>query len=94
MAIETGLAVTGNTYTLFCEIGWRVLDDGGQLTAITPRSFQNGARFREFRNRIREHLDIDRVHIWKNRSQLYGPQQVIQETTCWHGWKDQPNARR
>ena len=46
-AIKNGLAVTGNTYTLFCEIAWRALEEGGQLTAITPRSFQNGARFRE-----------------------------------------------
>ena len=93
-AIETGLAVTGNTYTLFCEMGWRVLEDWGQLTAITPRSFQHGARFREFRNRMREHLDIDRFHIWKNRSQLYGLQNVIQETTCWHGRKNHPSERR
>ena len=81
------LAVTGNTYTTFCEIAWRILRRRGQLTAITPRSFQNGPRFREFRRRLEEHVDLDRVHIWRNRGRLYGRQNVLQETVCWHGWR-------
>ena len=93
-AMAAGLAVTGNTYTLFCEIACGILRRGGQLAAITPRSFQNGPRFREFRKRMREYLDIDRFHIWKNRSRLYGRQNVIQETTCWHGWKNHLDERR
>ena len=81
------LAVTGNTYTTFCEIGWRILRRRGQLMAITPRSFQNGPRFREFRKRLEEHVDLDQMHMWRNRGRLYGRQNVLQETVCWHGWK-------
>ena len=43
---------------------------------------------------MREHLDVDRFHIWKNRRRLYGQQNVIQETTCWHGWKNHAKERR
>ena len=80
-----GLDYTGNVYTAFCELGWRSVRAGGQLAALTPRSFQNGKRFDEFRRRLQRTLDVDTVHVWRNRRTLFGTQDVIPETLCWHG---------
>ena len=80
-----GAATSANLYSAFCEIGWRSLRASGQITAITPRSFQNGTTFAEFRRRLDADVDIDCIHIWQNRRTLYGVQNVIQETVCWHG---------
>ena len=77
-----GAATRANLYSAFCEIGWRNLQAGGQITAITPRSFQNGSTFAEFRRRLEADVDIDCIHIWQNRRTLYGVQNVIQETVC------------
>ena len=89
-----GAATSANLYSAFCEIGWRNIQPGGQITAITPRSFQNGTTFAEFRRRLVVDVDIDCIHIWQNRRTLYGVQNVIQETVCWHGTvtKQHPEA--
>ena len=57
----------------------------GEIAALTPRSFQNGARFKFFRKRLNDAVDIDTLHIWRNRRTLFGTQDVLQETVCWHG---------
>ena len=62
-----GAATSANLYSAFCEIGWRNIQPGGQITAITPRSFQNGSTFAEFRRRLVVDVDIDCIHIWQNR---------------------------
>ena len=80
-----GAATSANLYSAFCEIGWRNLQAGGKVTAITPRSFRNGSTFAEFRRRLETDVDIDCIHIWQNRRTLYGVQNVVQETVCWHG---------
>ena len=90
-----GAATSANLYSAFCEIGWRNIQPGGQITATTPRSFQNGTTFAEFRRRLVVDVDIDCIHIWRNRRTLYGVQNVIQETVCWHGTitKQTPRGR-
>ena len=80
------LEYTGNVYTAFCELACRALRPNGQLSALTPRSFQNGKRFARFRRRLRQAVDVDTVHVWQNRHTLFGVQRVIQETVCWHGY--------
>ena len=80
-----GAATIANLYSAFCEIGWRSLRPGGQITAITPRSFQNGATFAEFRRRLEATWTSTASTIWQNRRTLYGVQNVLQETVCWHG---------
>ena len=89
-----GAATSANLYSAFCEIGWRNLQAGGQITATTPRSFQNGSTFAEFRRRLEADVDIDCIHIWQNRRTLYGVQNVIQETVCWHGTVTKGTPRR
>ena len=89
-----GAATSANLYSAFCEIGWRNIQPGGQITAITPRSFQNGSTFAEFRRRLVVDVDIDCIHIWQNRRTLYGVQNVIQETVCWHGTVTKRTPRR
>lgn len=40
---------TGNLYSAFVGLAIKLLEDGGELVAITPRSFCNGPYFNEFR---------------------------------------------
>src|SRR5205823_4473546 len=43
---------TSNVYTAFLWLTVRLLEDGGELVAITPRSFCNGPYFTPFRKEL------------------------------------------
>ena len=69
----------GNLYTAFLAIVTRLLVDGGQLVAITPRSFCNGPYFREFRNDFLRQVSLRRIHVFERRDQVFKDDEVLQE---------------
>lgn len=70
---------TPNLYAAFVAMGYLNLKPGGQLAALTPRSWTNGRTFREFRAHLLSHLSIDRIETFGTRTQ-FAQAGVVQET--------------
>ncbi|OQR65498.1 restriction endonuclease [Streptomyces maremycinicus] len=70
---------TSNLYSAFMALGVHLLSDGGQLMAITPRSFTNGPYFRPFRKYFLERMHLDRVHVFEARNRVFADTDVLQE---------------
>lgn len=68
-----------NLYAAFLALGVETLHKGGQLVAITPRSFANGPYFSKFRRRLLDLVAIDRVHTFESRSTVFADTAVLQE---------------
>lgn len=75
---------TSNLYTGFLALIARRLVLGGQLVAITPRSFCNGPYFKPFRCQFLESMELRRLHIFKSRTETFKEDKVLQETIIFH----------
>jgi adenine-specific DNA-methyltransferase len=67
-----------NIYAFFLAAAAQMLKPGGDLVAITPRSFCNGLYFRGFRHWFFERMALDRLHLFESRSEAF--QDVLQES--------------
>src|SRR5574343_110376 len=70
---------TTNLYTAFVALALLMLEDGGELVAITPRSFCNGTYFRPFRKMLLDRSAIRQVHVFKARNHAFKGDEVLQE---------------
>ncbi len=70
---------TSNLYSAFMALGVHLLNPGGQLLAITPRSFANGPYFRLFRQYFLNRMHLDRVHVFEARNKVFADTAVLQE---------------
>ena len=68
-----------NLYAAFMTLGVGALAAGGQLVAITPRSFANGPYFERFRKHLLSSIAVDRVHTFESRSAVFSDTGVLQE---------------
>jgi adenine-specific DNA-methyltransferase len=75
---------TTNLYAAFVALAVKALDQGGELVAITPRSFCNGTYFRPFRELILTHSALKRIHIFESRTHAFKADDVLQETVIFH----------
>jgi adenine-specific DNA-methyltransferase len=75
---EVGVEVT-NLYGAFLALAAALLEQHGQLAAITPRSFANGPYFRDFRRFFLERIRLDRLHVVESRSTTFADAEVLQE---------------
>lgn len=82
-----------NLYAAFLALGVAALDPGGQLVAITPRSFANGPYFAQFRRFLLERLSFDRVHIFESRSTVFSDTGVLQENVVFSGTRQGSNDK-
>lgn len=78
---------TSNLYTGFLSLIVRLLDDGGQMVAITPRSFCNGPYFRPFREDLLQQMALHRIHVFESRSAAFSANDVLQENIIFHATK-------
>jgi adenine-specific DNA-methyltransferase len=69
-----------NIYFLFLALSAQLLCAGGELVAITPRSFCNGLYFRDFRKWFLERMSLERIHIFESRTASFSDTGVLQET--------------
>lgn len=74
-----------NLYAAFLALGAAALKPGGQLAAITPRSFCNGPYFGAFRSFLLDQIALDRVHIFESRSTVFADTGVLQENVIFSG---------
>lgn len=75
---EVGLETT-NLYAAFVALSARRLRTGGELIAITPRSFCNGPYFTPFRRDLFRLGSLTHVHVFDSRSAAFGADEVLQE---------------
>ena len=69
-----------NIYALFVAMAAQLLRPGGELVAITPRSFCNGLYFREFRRQFFEHMSLARIHLFESRTETFKEARILQES--------------
>ena len=75
---------TSNLYAAFVWLALRQLVEGGELAAITPRSFCNGPYFRDFRRDLVARSVFQRVHVFNSRAEAFGRDEVLQENILFH----------
>lgn len=74
-----------NLYAGFVALATELLDDGGQLVAITPRSFTNGPYFRKFRKLLLDRIGLRQIHVFDSRGLAFADSEVLQENVILHG---------
>jgi adenine-specific DNA-methyltransferase len=78
---------TSNLYTGFLATAVKLLEPGGELVAITPRSFCNGSYFRPFRKAFLHAMALRRLHVFDSRQQAFRDDAVLQENVILHAVK-------
>lgn len=86
MLREVGIE-TSNLYTAFLSLALMLLLPGGELVAITPRSFCNGPYFKPFRKQLLDTMTIRRIHVFDSRQAAFQEDEVLQENVIFHGMK-------
>ena len=80
---------TTNLYSAFVALALIALKDGGELVAITPRSFCNGPYFRPFRELLLSKSALTKIHLFESRTQAFKGDEVLQENVIFHVVKGQ-----
>ncbi len=78
-----GLEVS-NLYAAFVWLSARMLVSGGEMVAITPRSFCNGPYFRRFRVGLLDMMSLRHIHVFESRKKAFGDDDVLQENVIYH----------
>src|SRR5438034_6285535 len=86
-AVRAAGADAPNLYAAFLALAAGALNPGGQLVAITPRSFCNGPYFGVFRSYLLGQIALDRVHVFESRSTVFADTGVLQENVIFAGTK-------
>ena len=81
-------AETTNLYTAFLNLVIGLLKPGGELVAITPRSFCNGTYFKPFRQNLLRQMSFRDIHVFDSRSAAFKHDKVLQENIILHAIKD------
>lgn len=68
-----------NFYSAFVALSIELLQEGGELVAITPRSFCNGPYFRSFRDYVLRRCSFERIHLFESRQSAFKEEKVLQE---------------
>jgi hypothetical protein len=70
---------TVNLYSGFVALSLALLEPGGELVAITPRSFCNGPYYRPFRSFLLSRAAIRQMHLFGSRDRTFRQDDVLQE---------------
>ncbi len=69
-----------NIYVLFMAAVVDLLKPGGEMVAITPRSYFNGPYFRKFRQWFFDRMTPSHIHVFESRTEAFRSDEVLQET--------------
>ena len=78
---------TSNLYTGFLALTAQLLAPGGEVVAITPRSFCNGPYFEPFRRFFLRGMRFRRVHVFDARDRAFADDAVLQENIVFRAEK-------
>ena len=84
---------TSNLYTGFLACAVLLLQPGGEMVAITPRSFCNGSYFRTFRRFFLRKMQLRRLHVFESRQQAFRDDEVLQENVIVHAVRQGEGSR-
>ncbi len=84
---------TSNLYTAFLSLCIRLIQDYGEVVAITPRSFCNGSYFRNFRIEFLKKMQLRQIHIFESRSAAFSADDVLQENIIMHAKKSEADPK-
>jgi adenine-specific DNA-methyltransferase len=70
---------TVNLYSAFVALTLSLMEPGGQLVAIIPRSFCNGPYYRHFRDFVLDRAVIRHIHLFESRNKTFKDDGVLQE---------------
>ncbi|MGB9152817.1 MAG: Eco57I restriction-modification methylase domain-containing protein [Alphaproteobacteria bacterium] len=70
---------TVNLYSAFVGLSLDLMESGGQLVAIIPRSFCNGPYYKPFRAFITKRAAIRHIHLFGSRDKAFKDDAVLQE---------------
>lgn len=84
---------TSNLYSAFVALAARLLREGGEMVAITPRSFCNGPYFRSFRQAFFAEMALDRAHVFERRDRAFNDDDVLQENVIFHAARERSAPR-
>lgn len=93
-ALSSAGIETSNLYTGFLSLIIRLLAPGGELVAITPRSFCNGPYFRPFREQFLDSMSVRRLHVFESRSTAFSDDEVLQENIVFHAIKNSTQPKQ
>ena len=77
-----------NLYAAFVWLTARILEPGGEMVAITPRSFCNGPYFRRFRIGLLDMMSLRHIHVFESRKKVFGDDDVLQENVIYYAVKE------
>ena len=78
-SLRTAGIETVNLYSAFVALSLLLLEKGGYLVAIVPRSFCNGPYYRPFREFMLQHAAVRRIHLFGSRKKAFKEDKVLQE---------------
>ncbi len=81
-----------NIYSIFMMVATKLLNKGGELIFITPRSFASGNYFRAFREVFFREIEIQQIHLFGSRTDTFDRDNVLQETLILKGKKQNKNG--
>lgn len=70
---------TVNLYSAFVALSIMLMEAGGQMVAIIPRSFCNGPYYKPFRNFLLSRCSIEQIHVFDSRNKAFKDDEVLQE---------------
>jgi tRNA1(Val) A37 N6-methylase TrmN6 len=73
-----------NLYTAFLALTIDVMEDGGEIVAIVPRSFCNGPYYKPFRDWLLKRTAIRHIHLFEARDRAFEDDEVLQENIIIH----------
>lgn len=86
MLYSSGIEVA-NLYSVFVWLSMLLLEQGGEMVAITPRSFCNGPYFKKFRTAFLRMMSLKQIHIFESRKKAFGDDNVLQENIIYHAFR-------
>jgi adenine-specific DNA-methyltransferase len=75
---------TVNLYSAFLALTIDMMEDGGEIVAIVPRSFCNGPYYRPFRDWLFQKTAIWHIHLFEARDRAFQEDEVLQENIIIH----------
>jgi adenine-specific DNA-methyltransferase len=85
---SAGIGVS-NLYAAFVWLAACLTRPGGEIVAITPRSFCNGPYFRRFRKALLSLVDLRHIHTFESRKKAFADDSVLQENIIFHGIRNE-----
>jgi adenine-specific DNA-methyltransferase len=75
---EAGLE-TVNLYAGFVGLAVSLMQPGGEIVAIVPRSFCNGPYYQPFREHLLKRSALGQIHLFEHRDKAFSQDRVLQE---------------